>query len=171
MQDQLKVPKDRLAVIIGEKGKIKRSIESATDTTISINSKDAEVTIDSNDGLQLLVAKNIIQAIARGFNPSIANRLLKDDQFCAFIDMTDFCRNKQDLKRVKARAIGTDGKARKMLERLTNTHIVVYGKTVGIIGAVQNTDLARRAMTQLLQGAKHGNVYALIEREKRRSKE
>ena len=170
MQEDLRVPKDRIAIIIGEKGKIKYRVEKKTNTIIDINSKEGDVIITGDDGLNVLMAKNVIQAISRGFNPVIAERLLQDDMHFELIDMSKYSRTKNDLKRVKARVIGSDGKARKMLENLTNTSIVIYGKTVGIIGHISEVDLARRALGSLLNGSKHGNVYAMVDRERKKVK-
>ena len=170
MQDAIKVPKARIAVIIGEKGKIKRDIQEKTNTIITIDSKEGDATIDGDDGLNVLLAKNIIQAIARGFNPEIAMRLLEEDMCFEKLELTDFCRNKNDIKRVKSRVIGTDGKARRMIESLTNTNIVVFGKTVCIIGGLKESALARKALISLLQGSKHGSVYSMVDRERKKKR-
>ena len=68
---------------------------------------------------------------------------------------------------MRARLIGSQGKARKSIEVLTNTEIVVYGKTVGIIGSQEDVFLGKQAIVNLLQGSKHGNVYAYIDKQKR----
>jgi len=171
MQDTLKVPKARIAVIIGEKGRIKREIQKKTDTKVTVDSKEGDVVIEGDDGLKILMAKNIVQAVARGFNPEVAMNLLDDGFSFEKLDILDFCRNKKDLRRVKARVIGREGKARKMLESLTNTDIVVFGKTVSVIGGIKEVMLARKALTSLLQGSKHGNVYAMIEKERKKNKD
>jgi len=80
-------------------------------------------------------------------------------------------KSKNDLARQKARLIGTKGKARYTLESLTNTEISVYGKTVAIIGEATNVMLAVHAIERLLMGAKHGNIYAWIEKQKNQEKE
>lgn len=171
MQDTLKAPKDRVAVIIGEKGSTKKEIEKKTNTKIKVDSKEGNISIEGDNGLKILIAKNIVQAIARGFNPEVAKKLLNDDYHFEIMNINEFTRNKNDLKRVKARVIGTEGKARKMLENLTNTSIVVYGKTVSIIGKIQDVLTAKKALNSLLGGAKHGNVYATIQRERKSSEE
>jgi rRNA processing protein Krr1/Pno1 len=45
-----------------------------------------------------------------------------------------FGRSESDIKRIKGRIIGTEGKTRKLIEELTEADVVVYGHTVGIIG-------------------------------------
>ena len=171
MQDSIRVPKDRIAVIIGEKGSIKKKLEKKTSTRIRIDSDEGNITVSGGDGLDVLLAKKVVQAIARGFNPETAELLLLDEYHFEIVDISEFCRNKNDLRRVKARVIGSEGKARKMLETLTRTSIVVYGKTVGIIGGIAETDIARRAVSSLLNGSKHGNIYAMIAKEKKKMEE
>ncbi|MAG47775.1 RNA-processing protein [archaeon] len=168
--DQLKIPKDRIAVLLGEKGKIKRQIEKATSTTLTINSKEGDVEILCGDGLKLLIAKNIVTAISRGFNPTIALQLTNEENCLEIVDIKDLTKNKTkgSIVRVRSRLIGSDGKARKLLEKLTNTSICVYGKTACIIGIYENAIIAKRAIINLILGSKHGNVYAFIEKEKRK---
>ena len=73
--------------------------------------------------------------------------------------------------RLKGRIIGAGGKAKKQIEALTNTNIVVYGKTVGIIGKIDESLIAKQAIENLLRGAKHSNVYAWLEKQKKALKE
>ena len=51
---------------------------------------------------------------------------------------------------------------------MTNTYISVYGKTIGIIGSLEDVYLAKRALDKLVNGSPHGNVYKWIDREKQR---
>ena len=59
---------------------------------------------------------------------------------------------------------GADGKARVTIERLTETFIVIYGKTISIIGTTERTLLARRAIETLLDGSTHAAVYKWLEK-------
>ena len=68
---------------------------------------------------------------------------------------------------MKGRLIGTEGKARKTIETLTDCYISVYGKTVAIIGEVRDVSLARSAVEGLLRGAPHGNIYKWLEKRKK----
>ena len=77
--------------------------------------------------------------------------------------MQDFTkRSVKKLVRIKARLIGTKGKARRLIERMTNTHIVVYGKTVALIGKTDDVFIVKQAVEKLLGGSPHGNVYKFI---------
>jgi len=163
--EQLKIPKDRISVLIGKKGFTKRKIQKITSTILRINSEEGDVFIEG-ESLDVFNCLNIIRAISRGFNPEIALKLLDDDYSFEMIDIEEFSRNKRDLIRIKSRLIGTEGRARKHLEELTNTSIVVYGKTVCIIGRIDDVLIARHGIINLLQGSKHGNVYLYIEKQK-----
>jgi len=166
-QEELKIPRERVPVLVGEKGSTKRKIQFKTKTKLKINSTEGDVVIESEDSLNILKSKDIIKAIGRGFNPDIALKLLDDDFSIEIMEIKDFTgKSKSRQIEQKARLIGTKGKARRLIEKMTNTDICVYGKTVCIIGNYNNVALARRAITCLLQGSKHGNVYKLIEKQK-----
>lgn len=163
----VKIPKERVAVLIGEKGRTKRQVEKETQTKLTIDSKEGVVTIEGKDSYQVYLTTHIIKAIARGFNPDKALNLLNEGYGFEIIIITDVVgKSKNTVQRQKARLIGTKGKARTTLETLTDTEIVIYGKTVCIIGEALNVILAKQAVERLLQGAKHGNVYIWLEKQK-----
>jgi len=166
-QETIKVPKERIAVLIGPKGSTKRKIEKETSTKLVIDSNEGDVTINSEDPYQIFITIPIIKAIARGFNPEKALQLLNENFCFEMITITDIIgKSKNDLIRLKARLIGSKGKARRSIEYMTNTKISIYGKTVCIIGNVLDVMTARQAIERILLGAKHSNVYAWIEKQK-----
>jgi len=169
-QEEIKIPKDRVAVLIGKDGKLKREIEKLTNIHIHIDSNDSLITLKSEDSVSLFDAKPIIRAIARGFNPKIAELLIDQDYALEVIDLKDFAGDsKKKMIRLKSRCIGTGGKARESIEQLTNTHISVYGKTVSIIGKIENVYLAKAAVESLLGGSPHGKVYRRVQERKNKS--
>jgi len=163
--EQLKIPKERVPVLIGTKGVTKRKIQKLTKTTLKINSENGDVFIEG-DSIDQFNCLKIVKAVGRGFNPEVALKLLDENNTIEIIPVEEFSRNKKDLVRLRSRLIGTEGRARKNIEQLTNTNMVIYGKTVGIIGKVENVMLARQGIINLLQGSKHGNVYSYIEKQK-----
>ena len=168
--EELKIPKGRVAVLIGKMGKDKRTIELKTKTKIKINSKEGDAIIEGEDGLNCYLTKSILQAIARGFNPTGALKLLDEDYCYESLDLKEFTRKtEKDQRRVKARVIGSKGKAKIFIENKTNTDLSIYGKTVGIIGKIEDVQLAKQALINLVQGSKHGKVYGFIERTKKKS--
>ena len=166
MQEEIKIPKERIAILIGEKGIEKRKLQKKTDTTIQISSKEGDVVISGKDSLNILIVRDIIKAIGRGFNPKIANNLLNEENMFDMINIHDYSGNsKKQEARIKSRVIGRDRKARRTIERFTNTNICIYGKTIGIIGHIEDVSLARRSLDKLLKGSPHGKVYGWIKKQ------
>ena len=160
---ELSIPKRRIAVLVGVKGKTKKEIEQRTKTELKIL-KEGDILIDG-EALNCFIASNVIKAVGRGFNPVVALQLVNEDYVLEIIRISTYIgRSKKKFVRVKARLIGTKGKARKVLEKLTNTDIVIYGKTVSIIGKYEDLIRAKQAIEYLLDGAPHGNVYKFLER-------
>lgn len=169
---EIKIPKDRIAVLIGKKGAVKRKIQRLTHTKLVVDSKEGDVTVESEDSFAAYSTKLIVKAIGRGFNPDIALLLTDEDYSLEILDITEFVgKSNKNMQRVKARVIGTGGKAWKMIERLTSCHLSVYGRTVGIIGPIEEVTLARQAVEDLLKGAPHGNVYRYVQDKKRMLKQ
>lgn len=165
-QETIRIPKERISVLIGTKGETKRKIQQKTNTRLQIND-EGDVLITGEDNLNVFLTSNIIKAIARGFNPNIALLLVDESNTFELLDIVEYVGNSQKaIIRIRARIIGTRGKARRNIERMTNTHISVYGKTVCILGEINNVDLARRAIEKILNGSPHGKTYSYIERQK-----
>ncbi len=163
---ELKIPKQRIAVLVGTKGKIKRKIEQETHTKITIDSKEGDIFITGTDNLKLYSAQTIIKAIGRGFNPEKALLLLKTDYAFEMINIMDYSKTQADLIRLRGRVIGRHGKGRDTLESLTNCFVSVFGKTISVIGLAEDIFLATKAIEKLLKGAPHSKVYAWLERKK-----
>jgi ribosomal RNA assembly protein len=163
---EIKVPKERIAVLIGKKGETKQKLEEALGVSLNIDSQEGDITIQGDDALQLYISRDIIRAIGRGFNPETALLLLKQDYIFELLDITRYVKENHIL-RIKGRIIGKDGKARLVLEELTQTYICVYGKTISIIGETENVSICKRALESLLEGAPHAVVYKWLERRRK----
>jgi len=168
---EVKIPKARVAVFLGVKGSVKRKIQKTLEITIEVDSDTGDISLSGDNSLNLIIGQNIARAIGRGFNPEIALELLNEDAIFESLDITHYVgAKKNNLMRAKARVIGTEGKARKYIEELTDTHIVIYGKTVSIIGNYETADLARKAFESLLAGQRHSTVYTWLEKKKKQSR-
>src|SRR3989344_2848827 len=167
---ELKVPKNRVAVIIGKEGGIKKEIEESTNTKLSIDSKEGDVFVSGEDALGLYTAREIIKAIGRGFNPDVARLLLRQDYVFEVVSLSDYSKNKESMTRLKGRVIGQDGKARKLIEQLTECYVCIYGKTISMIGEPESTSAAKQAVENLLSGSTHANVYKWLEKKRRELK-
>lgn len=164
---ELKIPKERIAMLIGTEGDTKRKIEEATSVKLNINSEEGDVFITGKDAFLIFSAKEVIKAIGRGFNPDVALLLLKVDYALEIITLKDIAKNKNNLKRIKGRVIGTEGKTRRVIEELMQCSVSVYGKTVSIIGRTDNASIAKRAVEMIIEGSPHNSVYRFLEKKRK----
>jgi len=164
---ELKIPKDRVAVLIGHEGSTKKELEDEAKAKIDIDSKEGDVIILGSDPILLYALREVITAIARGFSPELARLIFKQDYALEIISLMDYSREKNHLLRLKGRVIGTEGKSRKTIEELTDCFISVYGKTICLIGPIDRVGVAKRAVLQLLDGAMHSSTFSMLERQRR----
>lgn len=167
----VKIPKERVGVLIGPEGKTKQYIEEQLQVKLDID-KEGSVTVALQesciDPSLLLRAKDLVTAIGRGFPPETAFRLIRNqDDIFDLIDLrVIFGRSESDIRRIKGRIIGSEGKTRKLIEELTEADVVVYGHTVGIIGSYTEADAARNAIQMFIDGCEHHTVYAYLQRKR-----
>lgn len=167
MQEEIKITKERVAVLIGEKGTSKRKIEKEMNTRIQVNSEDGDVIVSGEDSLNVLITVSMVKAIGRGFNPNKAFLLKNELYMFDMVSIQDYAgSSKKSEERLRSRIIGTEGKTRKTIELMTNTFLSVYGKTVGIIGKQEGVYLARRAIEIILNGAPQTHAYMWIRKQK-----
>jgi ribosomal RNA assembly protein len=163
----VKIPMERIGVLIGEKGEIKKTLEETTGVKITVDSESGEVTIEeeyAEDPSNGLKVQDIVKAIGRGFSEERAFRLLEDDIFLKLFDIRDFAgKSAKRVRQVRARLIGTGGKTRRLVEELTGVDVSIYGNTVGLIGDMVQLGVAERAVEMLLEGSKHAAVYRFME--------
>lgn len=163
----VKIPMERIAVVIGHNGETKRDLEDKSGVYLEIDSRIGEIAIDDHnvdDPLRVLKLESIILAIGRGFSPEYAMKLLNDNTDLFIFDIHDYVSKKESqVRRLKSRIIGTEGKTKRVLEELTDSYISVYGHTVSIIADFVSMDIAKRAIDKLLSGSKHATVYRSVE--------
>jgi ribosomal RNA assembly protein len=75
------------------------------------------------------------------------------------------------MDRIRGRVIGKDGRSREQIEDMTGTAISVHGKTVAIIGGIEQVKTARTAVEMLLNGVPHETVFSFLDRKKREAKQ
>jgi ribosomal RNA assembly protein len=169
------IPLDRLGVLIGTEGSTKNKIEQAFKARLLIQSESGIVEIvpseASDDPTTILRARDVVIAIARGFSPQRALKLVDDDIVLDVIDLREtFGRNERDIARLKGRVIGREGKIRRLIEEMTNTQVSVYGHTIAMLGQFETVTAAREAIELLLKGKQHSTVYKLLRKIKSESK-
>jgi ribosomal RNA assembly protein len=168
----VRIPKERIGVLVGPDGKTKQTIEKKLMVELQVESESGGVTVilseKAHDPSQLFRAKAIVLAIGRGFSPQQAFRLLRNEnELFDFVDLRAiFGRSESDIKRVKGRIIGANGKTRRLIEELTDSSVVIYGHTIGFIGAFERVDVARNAVQMIINGSQHHTVYKYLQRKR-----
>jgi ribosomal RNA assembly protein len=171
----VKIPLDRVGVLIGPEGKAKARIERSLGVDLEIESEAGNVTITLSPGQDdvsvLLTAANIVKAVGRGFSPQRAMRLSEEDWDLSIMDLEEYVgTSKSAQERVKGRIIGKAGRSREIIEELTETQISVYGGTVAIIGHVEALPAAMEAVGMLIRGSFHKTVWNYLYAYRRRLK-
>jgi ribosomal RNA assembly protein len=171
----IRIPQDRIGVVIGPGGETKRLLEERSGIHIEVDSDQNEVAIHDEvpgvDAVMALKVKDVVRALARGFSPEHAMHLFGDEWYLELLDFHDYVgKNKSHVRRVTSRLIGTEGKTRRIIEEQTDCHLAIYGHTVGIIGELEDLQHATHAVDMILSGAEHATVYRFLETQRRRAK-
>jgi ribosomal RNA assembly protein len=168
----VRIPDERIGVLIGPGGSTKHDIESKTGAHLTIDTEDGQVQVATRDDLDpigAMKARDIVLAIGRGFSPARAARLLRDDTYLGVIDIKQITgkREKASLWRIRSRLIGERGRARTRIEDLSGASVSVFGSTVAVIGQEKQLENATRAVEMLLKGSEHSVVFHLLARMRR----
>ncbi len=170
----IRIPSDRVGVLIGKAGSVKLKIEEACYVSLEIDGNNGEVFIRTRgdvEKIQPFKAMEIVTAIGRGFSPENAMTLLKGENSLHVIDLREFAgKSSANVERIKGRIIGEGGRARRNMENLSGTHISVYGRTVSIIGDSTKLRVVVDAISAISSGSMHGAVYTKLEAVNRKEK-
>jgi len=172
----VKIPQERIGALIGPDGRVKARIEKKLSVMLQIDSETGDVEIalspEAQDPSFLLRAKEVVTAIGRGFSSEKAFVLLEDEEATLMvIDLRELVgRSQADMKRLKGRVIGQNGKTRQIIEELTEAKISVYGHTISILGTLDQSEVAKEAIYMLLEGSQHRTVYRFLNRKRREMK-
>lgn len=166
----MKIGKSRIAVLIGRNGEVKQEIENKLGVRINLDSKSGNCEImpdlDNPNYLPLNVytAQKVINAVNRGFNPIKAMKLLEDSYDIDIFNLLKIIgKSDSKIRRVKGRIIGRNGEMRKAIEKFAESFISVYGKTISIIADYDNLQIARKAVSMLINGIPHHVVLKFLE--------
>ena len=130
---------------------------------IKISKKGKIIFLEGGAEAEFL-ATQFIEAINTGFTVTKAYSLAEENFIFEKINIKDVTK-RHDLERVRARIIGTKGKVLGTLEELTNCYISQHDNSVGILGKEEDVPLAKNAIIRIIEGAKHSNVYAYLEKQ------
>ncbi len=170
----VKMPQDRIGVLVGKGGEVKSRVEEQCLVTISVDSETGDVHVASAGDVsntEPFKAVNIITAIARGFSPQRAFRLLEEDTILEVIDLREYVgKSRRALTRIRGRIIGFNGKSRRLIEELTGAGVSIYGHTAAIIGTAGETRAAADAVKKLASGSAHRSVYKNLQKVRTQAK-
>ena len=127
MEHLSRVPKNRIAVLIGKSGKPRKMSEKACDGTLTIDSQTGDVSISWSgdpDPIRRMKVPDVISAIGRGFSPERAVQLLDDDVFLRMYNIREWVgRQPNQTRRMRSRLIGTNGRIRTLIEEISGCEI------------------------------------------------
>ena len=175
MEHLTRIPKDRIAVLIGKRGATRKMIEEACGADLEIDSKTGDVSaiwkVTEVDLIKRMKIPDVINAIGRGLAPKRAIQLIKDEMFLQMYDIRKWVgRQPNQTRRMRSRLIGTNGRIRTLIEELTGTEMAIYGSTIIVIGDQEGLDLAKPAIEGILKGSEHGTVLYGLEQDRKRQR-
>jgi len=154
---ELRIPREKIAFL----KRLAQEIEQRAKVKLEIG-EDGSVRI-RGDALSCWTVKHVVKALARGFAKEDAFLLFEEDKMLYVIPIA---KERNKLVRIRARIIGTKGKMKKEIERITGCKLAIHGRTVSIIGSGVALEVARTAVEKLIHGASHSKVLSYLKRAK-----
>ncbi|MCL4330293.1 MAG: RNA-processing protein [Candidatus Thermoplasmatota archaeon] len=163
---EVKIPADRIPVLLGKHGSTKRKIEKAGKIELEVDSDSGIVAIiQKSDPVSALAALNVVKAIGRGFNPEKAMILFNDEIQLVVVSLREYAKpGSHRISEIKGRLIGKNGKTRQIVEDLSGSYVSVYGDTVSIIADHISISYSLEAIQMLINGKRHRTVYSFLEK-------
>ena len=151
-----KIISPKIARIIKNKKKLEKILN------LKITNRGKEVMIDGKSENEYFGQK-VIDALNFGFPFSAAISIKTEGKDLDFMNIKEHTK-KHDLERIRARIIGKAGRGLKTLSNLTNCALELNENKIGIIGDPEHVKHATEAIILMINGAKHGNVYKFLEK-------
>ncbi|MEM3828641.1 MAG: KH domain-containing protein [Conexivisphaerales archaeon] len=124
----------------------------------ALESRGLKIAVSENkvsiegDPLNVMLGKEVLTAFNRGFSDSDSQLLFDQEYILEVMSIENYSKNKRRVSNLKGRVIGRNGSVKIRIEKLTNTKISIFGKTVSIIGRYDDVDKARRIIDTILRG-------------------
>ncbi len=139
-------------------------LEKKLKVKIQIKNQSLEL---EGDGVDIYTATQVFNALDRHFSFDLALLLTEPDYYLEDIPIKDVTR-KTNLKLVKARIIGTEGRTLELLSELSDCYLTLHENTVSVIGTFEKMKLAINAVKSLILGSKQANVYSYLEKQRKK---
>jgi ribosomal RNA assembly protein len=168
-QQLVKIPEDRVGALVGKEGAVKAEIEKRCKVKLDVDGATGDVVIscgsDAVSEADPFKASEVVTAIGRGFSPAKAMTLFEEGRQLTLVDLRAYSgKSENALTRIRSRLIGSEGKARKIIEQLSETQISIYGHTVAIIGLSGQARVAQDAIEKLASGGTHKATYQMLQK-------
>ena len=160
---------DELERVESELSKLSQQLARRLGVRVYVDKEQKYVVIESlseQGAANVLRARDVVKAIAIGFDASDASSLMDEDLVLVTVDVAQAVGGRENhLRRVMGRIIGEDGRAKRSIEQITGTRIVVNDRKglVGIIGDYERAMVAKHGIDLLVEGKMHGTVYRILE--------
>jgi ribosomal RNA assembly protein len=142
----------------------KKVLESNLKVKIIIEEDKA---IFEGDEVDIYTAERVIDALDKNFSLDIALLLLKPEYVIEDIPIKNFTRKTRLMKDVKARIIGKEAKAIRLIADLSECYITLHDNQVSIIGNSEKIKEVENAIKSLISGLKHAKVYEYLEKSRK----
>jgi len=142
--------------------KNKKRLEKVLNVKISNRGKETSFEGTPEDEF---VAEKVIDALNFGFPYKHAIAIKKQELEYETINLKEYTK-KHDYERIRGRIIGKGGKALKTISDISDCFVEIKENKIAIIGEPINIENAIQALIQIIRGAKHGNVYKGLEKQK-----
>ncbi|MEM2930613.1 MAG: KH domain-containing protein [Thermoproteota archaeon] len=165
----LDIPQERIGVLIGKNGEVKKKIEEKINVRIQVQ-QDGTVKVEYNseDPEAYFRLRMIADAISSGFSGEDSLRLLNDNIVLKMIDLRDFAgESSSRMKILKGRIIGRSGKVWKKIEKLSGAKLALFKYTVGIMGEEESCEIAFKTILKILGGAQFSTAFKYLERQRK----
>lgn len=116
------------------------------------------------------IASEILEAIALGFDFDTAILLRDENYMLKKVPLKSYASGSR-LEVVKGRIVGTQGKSKRVIEKLTECDMCLCDNNISLIGRAESVEIASKAIESLIRGAKHANVFQYLEKERKHLKE
>ena len=167
-----RVPKNRIAVLIGKGGQTRKMLEEISGAELDIDSQPGEVMAEwkeEPDPVVRMKMPDVVLAIGRGLAPSRAIQLIQDDVFLRMYDIREWVgRQPNQTRRMRSRLIGRNGRIRSLIEEISNCEMAIHGSTVLVIGDREGIALAGPAIEGILRGSEHSTILHGLEQDRKR---
>lgn len=151
-------------LLVSQLGKIKAAVPvlaKKIPIKVAFAGKKAIITGEEYD---TYLGSEMIRAIDIGFDVDDALLLLNPDFNLHILNIKDYTK-KKNLEEVRSRVIGARGRAKGTIQELTASIIVVHDNQVGIIVDADHLASVIYAITALIRGSKHANIFAYLEKQ------